>query len=405
MFFKKLKKKTYSCNNRSPNEKLVDLLNASRDGRTDIVKILKENGVDLNDIPLDQKNGQGLSALHIAARYNQPDCVIVLLENGADANKKDNFGFQACHDASLKGHYECLYNILKYQKFPVSVKDLDYITPMFYAIQNNHTECLNLLTEYMTISSNAVVEIYSKRNVDSRVLQMVDPQKIVDARIDGSRNFWWWWWGSMLKYFVSQLRLFKNLPIDKISEYLNNCAMNGDPKAFYWFKMNIKNISQEQINQSMLVAVQHGWINYVESLLNEGSDVNTRSKDQSTALHYAAKYDHVELIEKLCIRGAQINAKNNEKWTPLHIAILQDNTDSVKQLLKCSCNVNEQGGPEEDTPLHMVLKLDKDEEIFKEILKWKPDITIRNKNSLLPIQIKTERESLKKMLKDYSRNM
>ncbi|XP_047130616.1 putative ankyrin repeat protein RF_0381 isoform X5 [Hydra vulgaris] len=374
MFFKKLKKKTYSCNNRSPNEKLVDLLNASRDGRTDIVKILKENGVDLNDIPLDQKNGQGLSALHIAARYNQPDCVIVLLENGADANKKDNFGFQACHDASLKGHYECLYNILKYQKFPVSVKDLDYITPMFYAIQNNHTECLNLLTEYMTISSNAVVEIYSKRNVDSRVLQMVDPQKI-------------------------------DLPIDKISEYLNNCAMNGDPKAFYWFKMNIKNISQEQINQSMLVAVQHGWINYVESLLNEGSDVNTRSKDQSTALHYAAKYDHVELIEKLCIRGAQINAKNNEKWTPLHIAILQDNTDSVKQLLKCSCNVNEQGGPEEDTPLHMVLKLDKDEEIFKEILKWKPDITIRNKNSLLPIQIKTERESLKKMLKDYSRNM
>ncbi|XP_065644199.1 ankyrin-3 isoform X8 [Hydra vulgaris] len=299
---------------------------------------------------------------------------MVLLENGADANKKDNFGFQACHDASLKGHYECLFNILKYQKFPVSVKGLDYITPMFYVIQNNHTECLKLLTKYMTLSSSAVVEIYSKRNVDSRVLQMVDPQKL-------------------------------DLPLDKISEYLNNCAINGDPKAFYWFKMNIKNLSQEQVNQSMLIAVQHGWINYVESLLNEGSDVNTRSKDQSTALHYAAKYDHVELIEKLCIRGAQINAKNNEKWTPLHIAILQDNTDSVKQLLKCSCNVNEQGGPEEDTPLHMVLKLDKDEEIFKEILKWKPDITIRNKNALLPIQIKTERESLKKMLKDYSRNM
>ena len=60
MFFTKLRKsKKYSCNNKTLNEKLVDLLNAAKVGRTDIVKILKQNGVDLNDLPLEQINSQG----------------------------------------------------------------------------------------------------------------------------------------------------------------------------------------------------------------------------------------------------------------------------------------------------------------------------------------------------------
>ena len=77
---------------------------------------------------------------------------------------------------------------------------------------------------------------------------------------------------------------------DKINVYLSNCAINGDLKAFCWFKLIVKNITQEQVNQSMLIAVQHGWINYIDFLLSEGADVNARKEDQSTALHYAAKY-------------------------------------------------------------------------------------------------------------------
>ena len=114
----------------------------------------------------------------MATRHNQPHCVQVLLENGADANKRDNFGFQAIHDASLGGYYECLFRILQYQKFPVFVEGSDNITPIFYVIRHNHADCLKLLKEYMTISGNTLAEIYSKQKVEDNILQLIDVEKL-----------------------------------------------------------------------------------------------------------------------------------------------------------------------------------------------------------------------------------
>ena len=50
----------YSCEHKDREEKLQDLLKAARDGKTDIVNMLvKTGGVNVNEIPEEEKNCQG----------------------------------------------------------------------------------------------------------------------------------------------------------------------------------------------------------------------------------------------------------------------------------------------------------------------------------------------------------
>lgn len=58
----------------------------------------------------------------------------------------------------------------------------------------------------------------------------------------------------------------------------------------------------------------------------------------------------------------------------------------------------------EDTPLHMSLKDGGDEEIMKEILKYKPDLTIANKDGHKPTDVVSEYQYLNELLLEYARN-
>ena len=58
---------------------------ASMKGYTDIVKLLVENGADVN-----KKGANGLTALMLASSGGYLDIVEILIKNGADVNAKDN---------------------------------------------------------------------------------------------------------------------------------------------------------------------------------------------------------------------------------------------------------------------------------------------------------------------------
>ena len=65
----------------------MDLIEASRDGQLDLVKLLLERGgnVNIQDI-------YGDTALIWASLYGHLDIVKLLLEKGADVNIQDNYG-------------------------------------------------------------------------------------------------------------------------------------------------------------------------------------------------------------------------------------------------------------------------------------------------------------------------
>jgi hypothetical protein len=69
----------------------------------------------------------------------------------------------------------------------------------------------------------------------------------------------------------------------------------------------------------------------LKHLVAQGADVNAKSEDGNTPLHFAASRRHsVRVLEYLISQGADVNVKGNHGWTPLHEAA--HSNDDIKIL-------------------------------------------------------------------------
>jgi ankyrin repeat protein len=70
-----------------------------------------------------------------------------------------------------------------------------------------------------------------------------------------------------------------------------------------------------------------------------GVDVNQRSADGTTALHWAVYNDDVALIDRLLAAGADVRARNDYNATPLSEAAVVGNPAVIKKLLEAGADV------------------------------------------------------------------
>lgn len=366
--------KKYNFTNKNEDERLVDLYSACKDGRDDIVKVLIEDGnVDVNNITEDEQGCQGLSALHITARYNQLTCMKLLISKCADINKSDNFGFRPIHDAALYGYIECLKELLGNGATTTGVAEemLDHVTPLFYAAQQNHLECVKLLKHRSPSTDCLMWDISSKRGNVS-LISLTNKENVLNK---------------------------------SLTNWLKNSALSGHVTYLDRMRKVIeRKFGSKEAMHSIHTAAQHGHIDYLKTLLEQGVDPNACNKEKLTPLHYAARYGHTECIEALIQNGSTTNAKTIDNYTPLHVAIRQGCIEGVSKLLECGIDVNEIGGDCNDTPLHICLKLVVDNSIIKEVLLHKPDLTIKDKDGKLPTDIVCEYPVLNELVLEYARN-
>ena len=78
----------------------------------------------------------------------------------------------------------------------------------------------------------------------------------------------------------------------------------------------------------------------VKALIAEGADVNARSSDGSTALHWAAQNDDLALANALIRKGAKVNAASDLGVTPLWVAATTSSTAMVERLLAARADPN-----------------------------------------------------------------
>lgn len=100
----------------------------------------------------------------------------------------------------------------------------------------------------------------------------------------------------------------------------------------------------------MIKAAKKGNLELVNSLLENGIDVNSRDENGWTPLMWASCKRHVKLISTLLEKGADINAKDKEGHTALIIALLQNSQggwngnnlhiEIIKLLLEKGAEVN-----------------------------------------------------------------
>jgi len=67
-------------------------------------------------------------------------------------------------------------------------------------------------------------------------------------------------------------------------------------------------------------AANHGNLNRVKELLNQGVSVNARDQDRQTPLHKAAQTGATNVVKELIRRGAHVNPRDSLGNTPLHNA-------------------------------------------------------------------------------------
>ncbi len=78
----------------------------------------------------------------------------------------------------------------------------------------------------------------------------------------------------------------------------------------------------EELNKNLLEAAKQGDIEGVKKVLEQGADVNARSKDGRTAMIEAARWGRLTptLLELLASHEADVNAVNEYGWTAMMIA-------------------------------------------------------------------------------------
>ncbi|KAJ8338774.1 hypothetical protein SKAU_G00355600 [Synaphobranchus kaupii] len=125
-------------------------------------------------------DGEGRSALHVAATRGQTECLAVILAHGVDASLMDGSGFRALHLAAKNNHQECAKKLIQSKctidaldssgktalhhaaacgsvlvvqllcehKSPVNLKDADGFTPLLLSARHAHADVCRTLIDW-----------------------------------------------------------------------------------------------------------------------------------------------------------------------------------------------------------------------------------------------------------------
>ena len=104
-----------------------------------------------------------------------------------------------------------------------------------------------------------------------------------------------------------------------------------------------------------------------------------------TPLHYLVKFGRVKIAKCLIQNGSQVDSKSSNSKTPLIIAAKIGKMDMVKLLIESAAQINEKedGG---NTPLHYAVK-NGHYEIVQYLVEHGAKLDLRNKNNQNPLDV------------------
>ena len=234
------------------------LFDAAKTGDTGAVKLLLDQGVDMN-----VKDNDGWSALHYAAIYAHTKTVKFLLDQGVDINATDNYGRHALHFAAIYAHTETVKFLLD-RGVDINVKNNDGRHALHYAATYGYTKTVTFLLDQG-------VDINVKDNDGKNALHYAADRGQTET----------------VKFLLD-----RGVDI--------NVKDNDENTALYY-----------------AAKTQFGWRKYKETvslLINRKADVNIKNKDGKAAIYYAQKSKHKErdeIVQLLLKAQSFIDNKND----------------------------------------------------------------------------------------------
>ncbi|EAY12721.1 hypothetical protein TVAG_117430 [Trichomonas vaginalis G3] len=234
---------------------------------------------------INEKDIDGKTALHIAARYNCIETVELLISHGANINEKNKDGETSLHIAANNNSKETA-ELLISNGANINEKNDDAGTALHIAAFENHKETVELL-----ISHGA--NINEKNDYGETALHV--------AAYNNSKE---------------------------TAEILISHGININEK-------------DDDGGTALHNAVYYNYKETAELLISHGININAKNDNGRTALHVAVYDNRKEIAELLISHGANINEKNNDGKTALHTAASNNSKETAEILISHGANINE----------------------------------------------------------------
>lgn len=258
--------------------------------KPDIVKVLLDNGADIN--LLDNIN---MSPLNTAINENKTEIANLLIERGANVNYKNIFGITSQHLAARNKNSSVLKNLLSKKEIEIDPMDGTGASPLIYASIKGDIECMKILLD--NGANINVIDI----NGRSPIFYALDSGKIdaLKLLIDNGADL-----NQKDKNEITLLDFaMKNQDFEVIKLLLENGV-----------DINYKNKMGESLLITAISDENNGVNDLVQLLFNKGARkyIDEYDSQQITPLIYAIGSQNIDLIKLLLQNGADI--KNVETY-------------------------------------------------------------------------------------------
>lgn len=297
---------------------------------------------------VEAKDGEGRTALIVAAKLGHTPVCIVLLDRGAAVDAKDNEGWTALMHAAQEGHAE-IVPILLDKGAAIESREKTGRTPLMIAAENGQHDVMGILLE-----KGAVPKFTKDEDLENA--QTGDAAEDLNATL------------------------------------LNAILNHDEAEALRVLKAGAKPDTRSKRHiPALLMACSRKQEGIVQALLDAGADVNIRATDtekgidQITGLHIAASNGNVNLLNSLLAAKANVNAQDRSGYSPLMAAADFGSTVGVILLLDQGAQANMQTYEGESALLFAIISGNHD--AARVLLEKGADPNLADKEMTTPLMI------------------
>jgi len=348
-----------------------------------------------NRAPVDARNRDGDTALHIAVRMDQKENGEFLISRGASI-----FSVNAAGESPLYLALASSPGIRQWMINPTTIIAKDGLgnNMLHYAAQWKLNRAIPVIINkgISVESANATGEtplfMAVKTNSPSTINTLLNNRASLNARDNQGNTLLHTavcWNG---KDSVSAL-LAAGVDINAYSANgntpLHEAVITGMSEIEHMLVINDANLEARNIegNTPFMEAVKAGNISSIERLALSGADTTTRNTKGDTPLHLAVAAERYDLVNMLLRSGASIHARNTSNMTPFRISLGISPRMVSALLTKDRINVPDDTG---SSALHIALQEKAPLEIIRAIINQGSRINTVDSNGRTPLRLSVD---------------
>lgn len=365
IFFKGL-----SCKSAPKDVHIIELVKA---GNTDELR------VKFDKHSVNEKDENGYTLLHIAAKQNSAPVTDFLCSMGADTEAKDSTGKTPLLYALEQNSFDAAKALIS-NNAGIFTADNEGMTPFLFADKNSlHEYVLNEKTVKQKDDDGRTALHYAVMNFNRPLVKHILSFGKPHAGKDKEGE-------TILDY------VYKN-PHNPESAAIACELLTGgaEPvqKDFSEFETSVlkRNYAMRFTGgkTALHIAAGKGLPVFVKFLLSKGAPVNAKDESNSAPLHEAVRNGHLSCVKFLFESGADANAVDISGNSALHLIIPEASREALfAELLKTgtSPSIKDDYG---ETPLHIVSRVGMNKNIVTMLVKAGADINERNRKGQTPL--------------------